>query len=153
MTSLYCRECATDGTCVLCYECFKNSEHAKHKYKVCGDASICVPHSDSLSFMPATAADTATVEIRKHGRRTTRVACTRPKFSRATKTCTSPIINSADSVLQGSRAETPTHAGGEGAQPLVSDTPLRHQPPVLGEYRHSAELHRVISSVLASTDP
>ncbi|KAH7722004.1 Zinc finger in N-recognin family protein [Aphelenchoides avenae] len=29
-----CKECATDGTCVLCHECFKNSEHAKHKYKL-----------------------------------------------------------------------------------------------------------------------
>ena len=28
------RECALDDTCVLCQECFKQSPHAKHKYKV-----------------------------------------------------------------------------------------------------------------------
>uniref|UniRef100_A0A914YGR9 E3 ubiquitin-protein ligase n=1 Tax=Panagrolaimus superbus TaxID=310955 RepID=A0A914YGR9_9BILA len=29
-----CKECALDDTCVLCLECFKQSPHAKHKYKV-----------------------------------------------------------------------------------------------------------------------
>lgn len=29
-----CRECATDATCVLCHDCFNNSEHRNHKYKV-----------------------------------------------------------------------------------------------------------------------
>ncbi|CAK5066505.1 unnamed protein product [Meloidogyne enterolobii] len=29
-----CKECATDGTCVLCYECFVNSAHINHKYKM-----------------------------------------------------------------------------------------------------------------------
>lgn len=28
------RDCAKDKTCVLCYECFKNSKHVNHKYKV-----------------------------------------------------------------------------------------------------------------------
>lgn len=29
-----CRECGMDGTCVLCAECFKKSEHRHHKYKM-----------------------------------------------------------------------------------------------------------------------
>ncbi|CAH1159942.1 unnamed protein product [Phaedon cochleariae] len=29
-----CRECGMDKTCVLCVECFKNSEHRLHKYKM-----------------------------------------------------------------------------------------------------------------------
>ncbi|XP_057659801.1 E3 ubiquitin-protein ligase UBR2 isoform X1 [Diorhabda carinulata] len=29
-----CRECGMDSTCVLCVECFKNSEHRHHKYKM-----------------------------------------------------------------------------------------------------------------------
>ncbi|KAJ8942266.1 hypothetical protein NQ318_008010 [Aromia moschata] len=29
-----CRECGMDKTCVLCVECFKNSEHRNHKYKM-----------------------------------------------------------------------------------------------------------------------
>ncbi|KAG5890458.1 hypothetical protein JTB14_031270 [Gonioctena quinquepunctata] len=29
-----CRECGMDRTCVLCVECFKNSEHRNHKYKM-----------------------------------------------------------------------------------------------------------------------
>lgn len=29
-----CKECATDGTCVLCYQCFMNSAHLHHKYKM-----------------------------------------------------------------------------------------------------------------------
>ncbi|XP_050506172.1 E3 ubiquitin-protein ligase UBR2 [Diabrotica virgifera virgifera] len=29
-----CRECGMDPTCVLCVECFKNSEHRNHKYKM-----------------------------------------------------------------------------------------------------------------------
>ncbi|KAF7638115.1 E3 ubiquitin-protein ligase [Meloidogyne graminicola] len=29
-----CKECATDGTCVLCYDCFVNSAHINHKYKM-----------------------------------------------------------------------------------------------------------------------
>ncbi|TKR63505.1 hypothetical protein L596_027324 [Steinernema carpocapsae] len=43
-----CKECATDGTCVLCDSCFRRSPHARHKYKMftsagsgycdCGDA-------------------------------------------------------------------------------------------------------------------
>ncbi|RZB39562.1 zf-UBR and/or ClpS domain containing protein [Asbolus verrucosus] len=29
-----CRECGMDNTCVLCVDCFKNSEHRFHKYKM-----------------------------------------------------------------------------------------------------------------------
>ena len=29
-----CMDCAKDKTCVLCYECFKNSIHVNHKYKM-----------------------------------------------------------------------------------------------------------------------
>uniref|UniRef100_A0A7E4W1J9 E3 ubiquitin-protein ligase n=1 Tax=Panagrellus redivivus TaxID=6233 RepID=A0A7E4W1J9_PANRE len=29
-----CKECAADDTCVLCHECFKQSAHAKHKYRM-----------------------------------------------------------------------------------------------------------------------
>ncbi|KAJ8971803.1 hypothetical protein NQ317_010778, partial [Molorchus minor] len=29
-----CRQCGMDKTCVLCVECFKNSEHRHHKYKM-----------------------------------------------------------------------------------------------------------------------
>lgn len=29
-----CRECGMDSTCVLCVECFKQSEHRNHKYKM-----------------------------------------------------------------------------------------------------------------------
>jgi hypothetical protein len=29
-----CRDCGHDPTCVLCVECFKNSEHRFHRYKM-----------------------------------------------------------------------------------------------------------------------
>lgn len=29
-----CRECGMDNTCVLCVDCFKNSDHKFHKYKM-----------------------------------------------------------------------------------------------------------------------
>ena len=29
-----CRDCGHDPTCVLCIECFKNSEHQHHRYKM-----------------------------------------------------------------------------------------------------------------------
>ncbi|XP_071525838.1 LOW QUALITY PROTEIN: E3 ubiquitin-protein ligase UBR2 [Panulirus ornatus] len=29
-----CRDCGMDPTCVLCAECFKNSAHSKHRYKI-----------------------------------------------------------------------------------------------------------------------
>lgn len=47
-----CRDCGHDPTCVLCVECFKNSEHKTHRYK------ISTP----------VAADIAIVEIRKLGK-------------------------------------------------------------------------------------
>ncbi|KAI1713887.1 ATP-dependent clp protease adaptor protein clpS domain-containing protein [Ditylenchus destructor] len=58
-----CKDCATDGTCVLCRDCFLNSAHVNHKYKMhtslgygycdCGDSEawsrnhICKIHSTS----------------------------------------------------------------------------------------------------------
>ncbi len=29
-----CRDCGHDPTCVLCVDCFKNSEHRHHRYKI-----------------------------------------------------------------------------------------------------------------------
>ena len=29
-----CKECGADGTCVLCVNCFNNSAHKQHKYKI-----------------------------------------------------------------------------------------------------------------------
>ncbi|KAJ7344783.1 hypothetical protein JRQ81_000733 [Phrynocephalus forsythii] len=47
-TTYSCRECAIDSTCVLCMDCFQNSVHKNHRYKMhtstgggfcdCGDA-------------------------------------------------------------------------------------------------------------------
>jgi len=49
-----CRDCGLDPTCVLCVECFKNSEHGTHRYKMstsvgggycdCGDAEAWKEH-------------------------------------------------------------------------------------------------------------
>ncbi|KAL3116459.1 hypothetical protein niasHT_006906 [Heterodera trifolii] len=49
-----CKQCATDSTCVLCYDCFVNSEHGNHKYKMhtsmgggycdCGDKEAWSSH-------------------------------------------------------------------------------------------------------------
>uniref|UniRef100_A0A183BIN6 E3 ubiquitin-protein ligase n=1 Tax=Globodera pallida TaxID=36090 RepID=A0A183BIN6_GLOPA len=49
-----CKQCATDSTCVLCYECFINSGHVNHKYKMhtsmgggycdCGDKEAWSTH-------------------------------------------------------------------------------------------------------------
>uniref|UniRef100_A0A1I8EJJ6 E3 ubiquitin-protein ligase n=1 Tax=Wuchereria bancrofti TaxID=6293 RepID=A0A1I8EJJ6_WUCBA len=30
-----CKECACDPTCVICYQCFLNSVHKSHKYRMC----------------------------------------------------------------------------------------------------------------------
>uniref|UniRef100_A0A915DJ78 E3 ubiquitin-protein ligase n=1 Tax=Ditylenchus dipsaci TaxID=166011 RepID=A0A915DJ78_9BILA len=52
---LYLQECATDGTCVLCRECFINSPHTKHKYKMhtslgCGYCDCGDPEAWSRDF-------------------------------------------------------------------------------------------------------
>ncbi|GMT01121.1 hypothetical protein PENTCL1PPCAC_23295, partial [Pristionchus entomophagus] len=66
-----CRECATDPTCVLCQECFSQSVHRNHKYRMytsngsgycdCGDPDAwtahyaCTTHSpDNAVNMPTT---------------------------------------------------------------------------------------------------
>ncbi len=33
--SYCCRDCGSDPTCVLCSDCFLNSKHRTHRYKVC----------------------------------------------------------------------------------------------------------------------
>lgn len=34
-----CRDCGIDGTCVLCVECFNNSEHKNHRYRIASSNS------------------------------------------------------------------------------------------------------------------
>lgn len=34
MSSTFCRDCAIDPTCVLCMDCFQDSVHKSHRYKV-----------------------------------------------------------------------------------------------------------------------
>ncbi|RMC00510.1 hypothetical protein DUI87_23124 [Hirundo rustica rustica] len=34
-TTYSCRDCAVDPTCVLCIDCFQNSIHKNHRYKLC----------------------------------------------------------------------------------------------------------------------
>lgn len=38
-----CLDCATDGTCVMCLQCFEVSIHKSHKYKV------RMPQNESIS--------------------------------------------------------------------------------------------------------
>ncbi|VDN02420.1 unnamed protein product [Thelazia callipaeda] len=33
-TTYSCKECAADATCVMCYECFSNSAHKSHRYRI-----------------------------------------------------------------------------------------------------------------------
>ena len=50
-----CRDCGLDATCVLCVDCFKNSEHGHHRYKMstsigggycdCGDPEAWKEHA------------------------------------------------------------------------------------------------------------
>ena len=37
-----CRDCGQDHTCVMCSECFQNSEHQNHRYKVSSISLLCV---------------------------------------------------------------------------------------------------------------
>ncbi|UXI15210.1 hypothetical protein NH340_JMT01153 [Sarcoptes scabiei] len=61
-----CRDCSYDSTCVLCVDCFKNSVHRRHRYKIChssfgycdcGDSEawkcdpICSLHSQDPSII------------------------------------------------------------------------------------------------------
>ncbi|XP_064318493.1 E3 ubiquitin-protein ligase UBR1 isoform X2 [Phalacrocorax carbo] len=64
-TTYSCRDCAVDPTCVLCMDCFQNSIHKNHRYKMhsstgggfcdCGDAEawkagpLCTKHEPGAS--------------------------------------------------------------------------------------------------------
>ncbi|KAM7109239.1 LOW QUALITY PROTEIN: E3 ubiquitin-protein ligase UBR1 [Ciconia maguari] len=64
-TTYSCRDCAVDPTCVLCMDCFQNSIHKKHRYKMhsstgggfcdCGDTEawkagpLCTKHEPGAS--------------------------------------------------------------------------------------------------------
>uniref|UniRef100_A0A803YPZ6 E3 ubiquitin-protein ligase n=1 Tax=Meleagris gallopavo TaxID=9103 RepID=A0A803YPZ6_MELGA len=66
-TTYSCRDCAVDPTCVLCMDCFQNSIHRNHRYKMhsstgggfcdCGDTEawkagpVCTKHEPGASVM------------------------------------------------------------------------------------------------------
>uniref|UniRef100_A0A8C0UN07 E3 ubiquitin-protein ligase n=1 Tax=Cyanistes caeruleus TaxID=156563 RepID=A0A8C0UN07_CYACU len=67
-TTYSCRDCAVDPTCVLCIDCFQNSIHKNHRYKMhsstgggfcdCGDTEawkagpLCTKHEPGASSSP-----------------------------------------------------------------------------------------------------
>ncbi|KAI6068262.1 E3 ubiquitin-protein ligase [Aix galericulata] len=67
-TTYSCRDCAVDPTCVLCMDCFQNSIHKNHRYKMhsstgggfcdCGDTEawkagpVCTKHEPGASGSP-----------------------------------------------------------------------------------------------------
>ena len=67
----FCRDCCVDPTCVLCTDCFLQSEHRKHRYKVnarlCSSADL---HCSSFRWMSRLAAVTVTVATAKRGNST-----------------------------------------------------------------------------------
>ncbi|KAI6219878.1 E3 ubiquitin-protein ligase [Aphelenchoides besseyi] len=84
-----CRECQHDNTCVLCHDCFINSEHTKHKYKMrtstgsgycdCGDPEafaefhVCklhAPNDEQKAMMDKT----ITKELHNHVHNVTLIA-------------------------------------------------------------------------------
>lgn len=60
--SYFCRDCGSDPTCVLCSNCFRNSKHRSHRYKMstsggggycdCGDAEAWKKHPNCDLHMP-----------------------------------------------------------------------------------------------------
>ena len=46
--SYNCRDCGSDPTCVLCSDCFLNSKHRNHKYKV--KLTAILFHVNQLKF-------------------------------------------------------------------------------------------------------
>ncbi|GMR54164.1 hypothetical protein PMAYCL1PPCAC_24359 [Pristionchus mayeri] len=65
-----CRECATDPTCVLCQECFSQSVHRNHKYRMytsngsgycdCGDVDAWTAHYACTTHSPDNAVNVPT---------------------------------------------------------------------------------------------
>jgi len=62
-----CRDCGLDPTCVLCVDCFKNSEHGGHRYKMstsvgggycdCGDTEAWKEHPYCATHVLGTQAE------------------------------------------------------------------------------------------------
>lgn len=51
----FCRDCCIDSTCVLCTECFLQSEHRKHRYKVKSTIVYLIRRSISIFKMNVSA--------------------------------------------------------------------------------------------------
>ncbi|XP_050830780.1 E3 ubiquitin-protein ligase UBR1 isoform X4 [Serinus canaria] len=85
-TTYSCRDCAVDPTCVLCIDCFQNSIHKNHRYKMhsstgggfcdCGDTEawkagpLCTKHEPGASGSPKENSECQlNEEIMEHSRR------------------------------------------------------------------------------------
>ncbi|KAF4787924.1 ubiquitin protein ligase E3 component n-recognin 1 [Turdus rufiventris] len=85
-TTYSCRDCAVDPTCVLCIDCFQNSIHKNHRYKMhsstgggfcdCGDTEawkagpLCTKHEAAASGSPKeNSGCQLNEEIMEHSRR------------------------------------------------------------------------------------
>ncbi|NWX32433.1 UBR1 ligase, partial [Notiomystis cincta] len=85
-TTYSCRDCAVDPTCVLCIDCFQNSIHKNHRYKMhsstgggfcdCGDTEawkagpLCTKHEPGASNSPKENSECQlNEEIMEHSRR------------------------------------------------------------------------------------
>uniref|UniRef100_A0A8C4XR57 E3 ubiquitin-protein ligase n=1 Tax=Falco tinnunculus TaxID=100819 RepID=A0A8C4XR57_FALTI len=85
-TTYSCRDCAVDPTCVLCMDCFQNSIHKNHRYKMhsstgggfcdCGDTEawkagpLCTKHEPGASGSPKENSECQlNEEIMEHSRR------------------------------------------------------------------------------------
>uniref|UniRef100_A0A452QID1 E3 ubiquitin-protein ligase n=1 Tax=Ursus americanus TaxID=9643 RepID=A0A452QID1_URSAM len=72
-TTYSCRDCAIDPTCVLCMDCFQNSVHKNHRYKMhtstgggfcdCGDTEAWKTGPFCVSHEPGRAGTTKEVRI------------------------------------------------------------------------------------------
>ncbi|OXB63359.1 hypothetical protein ASZ78_001935 [Callipepla squamata] len=85
-TTYSCRDCAVDPTCVLCMDCFQNSIHRNHRYKMhsstgggfcdCGDTEawkdgpVCTKHESGASGSPKENSECQlNEEVMEHSRR------------------------------------------------------------------------------------
>uniref|UniRef100_A0A8B9QUZ7 E3 ubiquitin-protein ligase n=1 Tax=Anas platyrhynchos TaxID=8839 RepID=A0A8B9QUZ7_ANAPL len=85
-TTYSCRDCAVDPTCVLCMDCFQNSIHKNHRYKMhsstgggfcdCGDTEawkagpVCTKHEPGASGSPKENSECQlNEEVMEHSRR------------------------------------------------------------------------------------
>ena len=69
----FCRDCCVDPTCVLCTECFLQSEHRKHRYKMnvsagggycdCGDSEAWKQHVHCNLHAPTEQEETSNDDI------------------------------------------------------------------------------------------